>query len=189
MLNTLDYQIMQVQLHKASLSGVLLNKQTALDYYLKGMGNLVVQHDQTFKDIAFIHGFIPSDFKVNIYKLDEDTIDLHIEAAHKVLNTEIAKKTDDLKKYQRAERLHVGLSSRLPLSTVITSWRRPSAIFSSTGRAIRYIWSTQNSLSLHSSSLCLLAKRTQGRMSRMMTYDNLFIRINLTKADQSCPNR
>lgn len=51
MLNTLDYQIMQVQLHKASLSGVLLNKQTTLDYYLKGMGNLVVQHDQTFKKI------------------------------------------------------------------------------------------------------------------------------------------
>ena len=105
MLNTLDYQIMQAKLHKASLSGVLLNKQIALDYYLKGMGNLVIQHDQTFKDMAFIHGFIPSDFKVNIYKLDEDTIDLHIETAHKVLNTEIAKRTDDLKKYQRAERL------------------------------------------------------------------------------------
>ena len=42
MLNTLDYQIMQAKLHKASLSGVLLNKQIALDYYLKGMGNLVV---------------------------------------------------------------------------------------------------------------------------------------------------
>ena len=105
MLNTLDYQIMQSKLQQASFSGVLLNKQKALDYYLKGMGNLVIQHDQTFKDMAFIHGFIPSDFKVNIYQLDEDTIDLHIETAHKVLNTEIAKRTDDLKKYQRAERL------------------------------------------------------------------------------------
>ena len=103
MLNTLDYQIMQSKLQKASFSGVLLNKQMALDYYLKGIGNLGVQHERTFNEVALKHGYIPTDIKVNVYKLNEVDTNLHIEAAQNVLNSEITKRLCELEKYRRAE--------------------------------------------------------------------------------------
>ena len=52
MLNTLDYQIMQSKLQQASFSGMLYNKQQALNYYINQMGNSVVQHEATFKIVA-----------------------------------------------------------------------------------------------------------------------------------------
>ena len=52
MLNTLDYQIMQSKLQQASFSGVLLNKQQALNYYINQIRNSVVQHELTFKTVA-----------------------------------------------------------------------------------------------------------------------------------------
>ena len=105
MLNTLDYQIIQAKLQKASFSRVLFNKQMAFDYYLKRIGNSSIQHEQTFKEVAIKHGFIPSGYKINIYTLNEVEIDLHIETAHKVLNSELTKKISELEKYQRAERI------------------------------------------------------------------------------------
>ena len=105
MLNTLDYQIMQSKLQQASFSGVLLNKQKALSYYLNRLGDFHHQHDQTFNKVAINHGHIPTGIKIDIYKLDEINTDLHIEAAHKVLNSEITKRINDLERYQRAEKL------------------------------------------------------------------------------------
>ena len=105
MLNTLDYQIMQSKLQQASFSGVLLNKQNALSYYLNRLGDFHHQHDQTFNKVAINHGHIPTGIKIDIYKLDEINTDLHIEAAHIVLNSEITKRINDLERYQRAEKL------------------------------------------------------------------------------------
>ena len=105
MLNTLDYQIMQSKLQQASFSGVLLNKQKALSYYLNRFGDFHHQHDQTFNKVALNHGHIPTGIKIDIYKLDEINTDLHIEAAHIVLNSEITKRINDLERYQRAEKL------------------------------------------------------------------------------------
>ena len=105
MLNTLDYQIMQSKLQQASFSGVLLNKQKALSYYLNRLGDFHHQHDQTFNKVAINHGHIPTGIKIDIYKLDEINTDLHIEAAHIVLNSEITKRINDLERYQRAEKL------------------------------------------------------------------------------------
>ena len=104
MLNTLDYQIMQTKLQQASFSGVLLNKQKALSYYLNRLGDFH-HHDQTFNKVAINHGHIPTGIKIDIYKLDEINTDLHIEAAHIVLNSEITKRINDLERYQRAEKL------------------------------------------------------------------------------------
>ena len=105
MLNTLDYQIMQSKLQQASFGGVLLNKQKALSYYLNRLGDFHHQHDQTFNKVAINHGHIPTGIKIDIYKLDEINTDLHIEAAHIVLNSEITKRINDLERYQRAEKL------------------------------------------------------------------------------------
>ena len=89
MLNTLDYQIMQSKLQQASFGGVLYNKQQALNYYINQMGNSVVQHEATFKIVAKNHGYTPSEYKINVYELNEIETNLHIEAAHNVLNSEI----------------------------------------------------------------------------------------------------
>lgn len=105
MLNTLDYQIMQAKLQQASFSGVLLNKQKALGYYLYQMGNLNPQHEHRFKEVAIYHGYIPTELKVNVYALTEIETDLHIEAAHNVLNSEIIKRINELDRYRRAERI------------------------------------------------------------------------------------
>jgi hypothetical protein len=105
MLNTLDYQIMQSKLQQASFGGVLYNKQQALNYYINQMGNSVVQHEATFKIVAKNHGYTPSEYKINVYELNEIETDLHIEAAHNVLNSEITKRINELEKYQRAEKL------------------------------------------------------------------------------------
>ena len=105
MLNTLDYQIMQSKLQQASFGGVLYNKQQALNYYINQMGNSVVQHEATFKIVAKNHGYTPSEYKINVYELNEIETDLHIEAAHYVLNSEITKRINELEKYQRAEKL------------------------------------------------------------------------------------
>ena len=105
MLNTLDYQIMQSKLQQASFSGVLLNKQKALSYYLNRFGDFHHQHDQTFNKVALNHGHIPTGIKIDIYKLDEINTDLHIEAAHIVLNSEITKRINEFEKYRRTEML------------------------------------------------------------------------------------
>ena len=105
MLNTLDYQIMQSKLQQASFGGVLYNKQQTLNYYINQMGNSVVQHEATFKIVAKNHGYTPSEYKINVYELNEIETDLHIEAAHNVLNSEITKRINELEKYQRAEKL------------------------------------------------------------------------------------
>ena len=55
--------------------------------------------------MALNHGHIPTGIKIDIYKLDEINTDLHIEAAHIVLNSEITKRINDLERYQRAEKL------------------------------------------------------------------------------------
>ena len=96
---------MQSKLQQASFGGVLLNKQKALSYYLNRLGDFHHQHDQTFNKVAINHVHIPTGIKIDIYKLDEINTDLHIEAAHIVLNSEITKRINDLERYQRAEKL------------------------------------------------------------------------------------
>lgn len=51
------------------------------------------------------HGYTPSEYKTNVYELNEIETDLHIETAHNVLNSEITKRLNELEKYRRAETL------------------------------------------------------------------------------------
>ena len=102
MSDTLQLQAIQVMLQNASATGILFNKQKALDNYLNKIGPMKVIHEHIFTQVAIQHGTSATIEKVNVYTFDTD---LHIEAAHHLLNTELAKRSYDTAKYARAEKV------------------------------------------------------------------------------------
>lgn len=103
MLSTIELQTLQVRLQRASESKTLINKQDVLHDYLLQVGSLNTVHENLFKEVAIKHGKIATLFKVNVYDLNELEADLHIEAAHHLLNTEIQRRSYDLAQYSKAE--------------------------------------------------------------------------------------
>lgn len=105
MSDALQLQAIQVMLQNASATGILFNKQKALDNYLNKIGPMKVIHEHIFTQVAIQHGTSATIEKVNVYTLDNFDTDLHIEAAHHLLNTELAKCSYDTAKYARAEKV------------------------------------------------------------------------------------
>lgn len=105
MSNTLQLQAIQVMLQNASATGILFNKQKALDNYLNKIGPMKVIHEYIFAQVASQHCTSATIEKVNVYTLDNFNTDLHIEAAHHLLNKELAKCSYDTEKYARAEQV------------------------------------------------------------------------------------
>ena len=105
MSDALQLQAIQVMLQNASATGILFNKQKALDNYLNKIGPMKVIHEHIFTQVAIQHGTYATIEKVNVYTLDNFDTDLHIEAAHHLLNTELAKCSYDTEKYAKAEKI------------------------------------------------------------------------------------
>ena len=95
---------MQARLYQASRSQNLLNKQNALVDYLSKINYwLNVQHESFFKEMAQKKGVYPTGYRVSAYKLSEFEVDMHINAAHKLINSEILKREYELSTYNNAE--------------------------------------------------------------------------------------
>ena len=106
MLDTLELQTIQVKLNQASFSKSLRTKREALIYYKTHIGySLDNQHESIFKEIARHNGVHPTDYKISIHTMYEYEVDIHIMAAHQLLNSEISKRSYDIAKYVRAEKI------------------------------------------------------------------------------------
>lgn len=106
MLNTLELQTLQVKLYQASLSKKLRTKQEAMVYYKTKIGNsLDEQHESIFKNIARQNGVYPTDYKISFYSMNEFEVDLHLQAAMHLLNSELRLRAYDTAQYARAERI------------------------------------------------------------------------------------
>ena len=106
MLNTLELQTLQVKLYQASSSKNLRTKQEAMVYYKTKIGNsLDEQHESIFKNIARQNGVYPTDYKISFYSMNEFEVDLHLQAAMYLLNSELKLRAYDTAQYARAERI------------------------------------------------------------------------------------
>lgn len=106
MLNIIDFQIMQARLYQASRSQDLLRKQNALVDYLSKIGYwLDKKHESIFKEVARKNGAYPTDYKISFYLMTESEVNMHIKAAHELINSEIRKQEYELNTYSQAERI------------------------------------------------------------------------------------
>ena len=106
MLNTLELQTLQVKLYQASLSKKLRTKQEAMVYYKTKIGlSMDEQHESIFKNIARQNGAYPTDYKISFYSMNEFEVDLHLQAAMHLLNSELRLRAYDTAQYARAERI------------------------------------------------------------------------------------
>lgn len=103
MLATIDLQILQSKLHHASCSAHLFTKQNALIEYNTKTSTLKAIHEETFKAVANKHGVYATNQMVNVFDLTEFEINLHLETALAITNSEIQKRSYDLGKYRKAE--------------------------------------------------------------------------------------
>ena len=106
MLNIIDFQIMQARLYQASASNILRLKQEALLYYKTKIGyTLAKQHDSICIDVAIRNGGYPTGNWVTFKMMTEFEVDMHIKAAHELINSEIRKQEYELNTYSQAERI------------------------------------------------------------------------------------
>ena len=103
MLSVLDIQILQLKLHKASMSGMLYCKQVALDYYLTKASMLRQRHDSMFAHVAIEHGTQATCLKFRVVELSEIDVDFHIETAQRILSEELSTRIAEINVYQGAE--------------------------------------------------------------------------------------
>ncbi len=106
MLNTLELQTLQGKLYQASLSKKLRTKQDALVYYKTKIGiSMDEQHESIFMNVARKTGLYPSYTKISFYMMTELEVDLHIQAAQHLLNSEIRMRSYETEKYVKAEKI------------------------------------------------------------------------------------
>ena len=75
-------------------------------YYKTKIGNsLDEQHESIFKNIARQNGVYPTDYKISFYSMNEFEVDLHLQAAMYLLNSELKLRAYDTAQYARAERI------------------------------------------------------------------------------------
>ena len=60
-------------------------------------------HGQTFKSIAYKHGVYATNQLVNVYDFTEFEVDLHLETALVIINSEMQRRSHDLETYRKAE--------------------------------------------------------------------------------------
>lgn len=75
-------------------------------YYKTKIGNsLDEQHESIFKNIARQNGVYPTDYKISFYSMNEFEVDLHLQAAQHLLNSELRMRSYDTEKYAKAEKI------------------------------------------------------------------------------------
>ena len=75
-------------------------------YYKAKIGNsLDEQHESIFKNIARQNGVYLTDYKISLYSMNEFEVDLHLQAAMHLLNSELRLRAYDTAQYARAERI------------------------------------------------------------------------------------
>ena len=95
-----------MKLYQESSSKNLRTKQEAMVYYKTKIGNsLDEQHESIFKNIARQNGVYPTDYKISFYSMNEFEVDLHLQAAMYLLNSELKLRAYDTAQYARAERI------------------------------------------------------------------------------------
>lgn len=105
MMNVLELQILQVKLEKAIASGVLFNKQVALDYYLSHIGPLITAHDSRFRGEAIAHGASVTFERFSVYSLTENVVDMHMSVAQRLVAEELNERIYEVSYYSRAEHI------------------------------------------------------------------------------------
>ena len=106
MLNTLELQTLQMKLYQASSSNNLRTKQETMVYYKTKIGySLDERHESIFKNVARENGVYPPYTKISFYMMTELEVDLHIQAAIQLLNSELRMRSYDTEKYAKAEKI------------------------------------------------------------------------------------
>lgn len=106
MLNTLELQTLQVKLYQASLSKKLRTKQEAMVYYKTKIGrSMDEQHESIFMNVARKSGVYPPYTKISFYMMTELEVDLHIQAAQHLLNSELRMRSYETEKYVKADEI------------------------------------------------------------------------------------
>lgn len=97
---------MQARLYQASISSDLRSKQDALVYYKTRIGNsLDEEHESICKKVAIRNGTYMTGYKISVYLMTEFEVDIHIKAAHELINSEILKRSYERGTYNHAERI------------------------------------------------------------------------------------
>lgn len=104
MLSALDFQILQFQIDNAVASGLLYNKQAALERYFIRIGAIRYKHDSMFRGEAFACGTCASIERYSVYVLTTDVVDMHIRVASRLIAEELSQRAYELSMYDRAEK-------------------------------------------------------------------------------------